>query len=350
MNDLEQHFFAVVMAGGKGERFWPAGRVDRPKQLLPLLGEKTMIEETVQRLFPLFAPERILVISNCAYVDVIRKLLPIPAENVIGEPEGRDTAPCAALATALIRRRDPEATMVLLPADHVVRPAKLFRETILAAAREAQKGVLVTLGVTPTEAATGYGYLELGEETAPGFRKVLAFKEKPDRDTARRFFRDGNYRWNSGIFIWRCDVISREFARHAPEIAAKLEAWSGGADYTLDFAECPRISIDYAIMEKAEAVEAGDVNFYWNDIGSWGALRSVLDLDAAGNAVRGKVATLDAGNNVIWNDSDLLIGVIGLNDIAVIKSGDGLLVCPLSAEQQVKALVHRLHETHPEHL
>jgi len=350
MGNLTQHLFAVVMAGGRGERFWPAGRADRPKQLLPLFGEKTMIEETVQRLFPLFAPERVLVIGNLAYVDTLRKLLPLPVENVIGEPEGRDTAPCAALATALIRRRDPEATMVMLPSDHVVRPAKLFQDTILAAAEEAQKGVLVTLGVTPTEAATGYGYLQLGKAAAPGFRKALAFKEKPDRETARKFFQDGNYRWNSGIFIWRCDAVGRAFARYAPELGRRLEAWSTGADYTRDFAECPRISIDYAIMEKADNVEVGDVNFYWNDIGSWNALHSVLTLDAAGNAVRGKALALDARNNVIWNDSDRLIGVVGLNDIAVVNSGNGVLICALSAEQRVKELVRQLRESHPEHL
>ena len=350
MTDVAHHLFAAIMAGGKGERFWPAGRAGRPKQLLPLIGEKTMIEETVQRLFPLFAPERILVITSRAHADTVRNLLPIPAENVIGEPEGRDTAPCAALAAALILRRDTEATMVLLPADHVIRPAKLFRETILAAAHEAQKGVLVTLGVTPAEAATGYGYLHLGEEVAPGFHRVLEFREKPDRETARKFFHDGNYRWNSGIFIWRCDAISREFARHAPEIGAKLEAWSKGADYTRDFAECPKISLDYAVMEKTGNTVAGDVNFYWNDIGSWSALRSVLELDASGNAVRGKALTRDASGNVIWNDSDLLIGVVGLNGIAVVKSGNGLLVCALSTEQQVKELVHRIRETHPEHL
>lgn len=345
-----KHLFAVIMAGGKGERFWPAGRAERPKQLLPLLGEKTMLEETVQRLFPLFAPERILVIANRVHADAIRELLPIPAENVVGEPEGRDTAPCAALATALIRRRDPEATMVLLPADHVIRPAKLFQDTVLAAAQAAQKGVLVTLGVTPTEAASGYGYLHLGEEFAPGFHRVLEFREKPDPATARIFFQDGNYRWNSGIFIWRCDAISRAFARHAPEIGAKLEEWSKGADYARDFAECPKISLDYAVMEKADNVVVRDVNFYWNDIGSWGALRSVLELDASGNAVRGKALTRDASGNVIWNDSDLLIGVVGLNGVAVVKSGNGLLVCALNAEQQVKELVHRIREIHPEHL
>ena len=337
-------FYAVVMAGGRGERFWPAGRRCRPKQLLPLLSEKTMIEETVQRLFPLLAPEQILVITNRAYVDVIRGLLPIPPENVIGEPEGRDTAPCAALAAALVRRRDPGATMVLLPADHVIRPAKLFQDTLLRAAEAAQSGVLVTLGVTPREAATSYGYVQVGETVSPGFHKVLAFKEKPDPETARTFFRDGNYRWNSGIFIWRCDAISRAFARYAPELSAKLEQWSRGADYERDFAECPRISLDYAVMEKASDVVVGDVNFYWNDIGGWNALRSVLPLDENGNALRGRVVTAAASDNVIWNDGDGLIGVVGMHGIAVVKSGDGLLIAPLAADREIKELVGKIAE------
>lgn len=336
--------YAVIMAGGKGKRFWPAGRADRPKQLLPLLGDKTMIEETVQRLFPLIAPERLLVITNTAYAGSIRSLLPIPPENVIGEPEGRDTAPCVALATALVRRRDPDATMILLPADHVIRPARLFQETLLAAAGEAQKGSLVTLGITPAYPATGYGYLQLGEPVSPGFHQVTAFKEKPDAATAETFFQDGNYRWNSGMFIWQCTAISRAFARYAPDLSEYLEAWSRGADYTADFARCRKISIDYAVMEKADNVVAGNAGFYWNDLGSWSSLRSILPLDGAGNAVRGNAAVLDAANNVLWGDDQHQIGVIGMHDIAVIQSGNGILVCPLSAEQRVKELIQQLNK------
>jgi len=336
--------FAVIMAGGRGERFWPAGRHDRPKQFLPLLGTKTMLEETVQRLFPLIAPENLLVITNIAHVDKVRALLPIPPENVVGEPEGRDTAPCVALATALVRRRDPDATMILLPADHVIRPAKLFQETLSAAAREAQKGSLVTLGVTPTYPATGYGYLQLGELVSPGFHRVLAFKEKPDAATAEKFFQDGNYRWNSGMFVWRCDAISAAFRLYAPDLSARLEAWSAGADFAADFAGCEKISIDYAVMEKADNVVTGDAGFYWNDLGSWSSLRSILPLDAGGNAIRGRVVALDSVNNVLTGDPDMQIGVIGMHDIAVIQSGNGILVCPLSVEQRVKELVKQLDE------
>ena len=350
MNFDTTRLYAVVMAGGRGERFWPAGRRNRPKQLLPLLGNHTMIEETVQRLFPLIAPERLLAITNAAYEERIRELLPIPAENVIGEPEGRDTAPCVALATALVRRRDPGATMILLPADHVIRPAKLFQETLLAAAVAAQQGDLVTLGITPTFASTGYGYLHLGESVGDGFRRVREFREKPDAATAERFFRDGNYRWNSGMFVWRCDVIGAAFAEHAPALAAKLETWSAGADYRRDFGECEKISIDYAVMEKAHNVLAGDTEFYWNDIGSWSALRTVLPPDENGNVVRGNAVLLESSGNVILNDGGELIGVIGMNDVAVVKSGDGILIAPLREEQKVRELIRRIQQQNPEFL
>ncbi len=337
----QNYLYAVIMAGGRGERFWPAGRKNKPKQLLPLIGEHTMIEETVQRLFPLIAPERVLVITNVAYVERIRDLLPIPAENVIGEPVGRDTAPCVALAAALVARCDSEATMILLPADHVIRPAKIFQETLLAAAEQAQSGALVTLGITPTFPATGYGYIQAGEDVSPGFKQVVAFKEKPDAATAEKFFLDGNFKWNSGMFIWRVDAIIREFHKYVPALAEKLDAWRNGADYTQDFAECEKISIDYAIMEKAENVLVGEAPFYWNDLGSWSSLRTVLPLDDSGNAIRGEAITLDAANNVLITD-DCLLGVIGLNDIAVVKSGNGLLVCSLSKEQDVKKLVNEI--------
>jgi len=342
--------YAVIMAGGRGERFWPVGRACRPKQLLPLLGDRTMIEETVQRLFPLIAPEHLFVITNQAYVKQIQQLLPIPPENVIGEPVGRDTAPCIALATAFIRRQNADATMIVLPADHVIRPVKLFQETLRNAAEQAQTGALITLGITPTAPLTGYGYLHLGESAAPGYHQVLEFKEKPDLATAEEFLRNGNYRWNSGIFIWRADAISAAFAKYAPQLSAKLEAWTEGADFLADFTECEKISIDYAIMEKAENVLAGDVNFYWNDIGAWSALRSILPLDDYGNAIRGNVVTLDSSDNVLLNDGEELLSVIGIHDIAFIKSGNGILVCPLSEEQKIKKLLPEIGSKGSEYL
>ena len=332
--------YAVIMAGGKGERFWPAGRISRPKQMLPLISEKTMIEETVFRLFPLIRPDHVLVITNKHYVEEIRRILPIPPENVVGEPEGRDTAPCVALAAALVRRKaSPDTTMILLPADHLIRPPGEFQKTLAAAAEEAKKGSLVTLGISPAYAATGYGYLRLGGPVSPGFHRVLEFKEKPDRETAERFLKAGTYRWNSGIFVWRADVISEEFHHYAPDLAEKLERWAAGGDFTEDFASCRKISIDYAIMEKSDRVIAGDAPFEWNDIGSWGSLRMVLPHDENGNAAKGNVRFLESAGNVVFSDDDTLIGIIGMNDTAVVKSGNGILVSPLSDEQKVRQLL-----------
>jgi mannose-1-phosphate guanylyltransferase len=331
------------MAGGKGERFWPAGRISRPKQMLPLTGGKTMIEETVSRLFPLIRPDHVLVITNKLYVDKIRRILPLPPENIIGEPEGRNTAPCVALATALIRRKASEnTTMILLPADHLIRPTDAFQKTLALAAQEAEKGFLVTLGIRPVFAATGYGYLRLGDKVSPGFRRVLEFKEKPDAETAEQFLKAGSYRWNSGMFLWRADVISGEFRRHAPDLGEKLDRWASGGDFTEDFAECRKISIDYAIMEKSDRVIAGDAPFEWNDIGSWNSLRSVLPCDSSGNAVKGNAILTESYGNVVFSDDDTLIGVIGMKDVAIVKSGNGILVCPLACEQKVRELLQNM--------
>lgn len=337
------NLYAVVMAGGKGERFWPAGRISRPKQMLSLTSEKTMIEETVFRLFPLILPDHVLVITNKRYVEEIRRILPIPPENVVGEPEGRDTAPCVALATALVRRKaSPDAVMILLPADHLIRPPGEFQKTLAAAAKEAEKGSLVTLGIPPTYAATGYGYLHLGDPVSPGFRRVLEFKEKPDAETAERFLQAGTYRWNSGMFLWRADVISEEFRRHAPDLGEKLDLWASGGDFTKDFAQCRKISIDYAVMEKSDRVIVGDAPFEWNDIGSWSSLRAVLPCDGRGNAVKGNALLMESTGNVVFSDDDTMIGVIGMNDAAIVKSGNGILVCPLSCEQKVKQLLQSM--------
>lgn len=277
------------MAGGRGERFWPASRYSRPKQLLPLLSERSMIEETVQRLFPLIAPERLLVVTNREFVTKIRELLPIPAENVIGEPVGRDTAPCVALAAALVKRRDPEATMVLLPADHVIHPARLFQETLCAAAEQAQAGALVTLGVAPGYAATGYGYIHIGDMVAPGFYKVLEFRENRWPSPRNNLFvtevTNGTAAYLSGGLM-----RSAALFRFIAGLQEKIDVGPEPGILESDFAACSRISIDYAIMEKAENVLVGSAPFDWNDIGSWSALRSLLPADEYGNTIRGRIA------------------------------------------------------------
>lgn len=342
------NLYAVIMAGGRGERFWPMGRKNTPKQLLALNGEQTMIEETVLRLFPLLSPDRILVVTNQDYQDRIRELLPIPPENVIGEPSSRNTAPCIALAAGLIARRDPDATMILLPADHVIRPAKALQKILSEAALHAQSGALVTLGIPPNCPSTGYGYIHCGEVVDQRFSKVVEFHEKPDAKTAGEYLRKGYYKWNSGIFIWKIAAIRDAFAAHCPELAVFMDGVTNAPDaemyYKRKFTDCPRISIDYAVMEKARNVLVGETDFYWNDIGSWSSLRSLYEPDSAGNIVRGHTLLLDTANCVVIGDDSALIGVIGMNDVAVIKSGNGMLVCPLREEQRIRELIRMAEE------
>ncbi len=340
----------MIMAGGRGERFWPASRRNHPKQLLCLNSSQAMIEETVQRLYPLINPENILVMTNVSYVEQIKELLTIPAENIIGEPAARNTAPCVALATALIKKRNPNAVIIMLSADHIIQPIKLFQEVLSEAVQQAKNGNLITLGIQPSYAATGYGYIHAGECVAKKFRKALQFCEKPDSKIAMEFFKNSDYLWNSGIFIWTVSAIIDAFRKYTPVLYEKILTWSSGADYMQDFAECDNISIDYAIMEKADNVIVRAVSFYWNDVGSWSSLRAILPLDSDGNAVRGEVIAVESTGNVLVSDDDCLLGVIGMENIVVIKSGNGILVCPLAREQEIKKLTAEISQQKPRFL
>ena len=349
MNNEHLPIYALVMAGGEGLRFWPAGRRSVPKQLLHLTGNKedgnTMLEDTVQRLFPLIPPENVIVITNIRHLEKIRSLLPIPKENIIGEPMGRDTAPCIALGTALIQRKVPEALIAVIPADHLIRPAKAFQQTLSLALEQAAMGRLVTIGATPTYPATGYGYLQIGASIAPHCHVVTAFHEKPSPTIAAQYLHEGNYQWNTGLFAWSTRTIAHAFQCFLPDLFNQMVNWAKGNDFFLDFQECSRISIDYVIMEKAKNVVSVEANFQWRDLGSWSAMREVFPMDDHNNAIKGNVATLDCYGNVLVSDEDTLLGVVGMNGIAVIKSGNGVLVCPLAEEQKVKDLVKNLPES-----
>lgn len=351
------NLFAVIMAGGHGERFWPMGRLDKPKQLLRLVSDSTMIEETVQRLFPLIPPENIIVITNQHYVQQIQEVLVIPSGNVIGEPEAKDTAPCVALAVALIKRRakGESATMVLLPADHVIKPAKALQQTIMDCVEVAQSGSLVTIGIKPTEPATGYGYIQCGNELktecSTKFNQVLSFREKPDIETAKGFLASSNFYWNSGMFIWQVDSIVAEFQKQTKEFCKMIKNIESASDSELDlvikdeFSRCQRISIDYAIMENATNVSVAESSFTWSDIGSWAALREQFPADTKGNVCQGLTAlTHDTSNCIVVGESDHLIGVIGMENTAVVHSGNAMLVCPITELQRVKELVATLKE------
>ena len=348
--------YAVIMAGGAGKRLWPFSRTERPKQLLPLLGGKSLLEVCCERLSGMFEPENILVITNAEYADQVSEALPkLPAENVIGEPQGRDTANAIALGAQLLIGKDEDATMAVFTADHVIRPEEQFIEAVRAAceAAESNPDALLTFGVRPTWPHTGLGYVECSRQIADGLHEVVAFKEKPDHQTARRYAESGRHYWNSGMFVWKVDAIRRALEEFLPETMRKLAPIAGavreGKDCQPLLAEAypglEKISIDYAVMEKAGKVLMVELNCEWLDIGSWPALESVSELDESGNVVVARnTAVLDSFRNILVSEDDHLLAVLGMDDCIIVHSGDATLVCNKSDSQRVKELVELLGE------
>ena len=324
------------MAGGKGERLWPLSTEERPKPLISLDGQQTLLEETVQRLFPLILAENILVITDDKSAVRAREILSIPEENIIAEPCRRNTAPGIALATALIKKKCNDAVMIVLPADHKITPIKRFQEDLQDCIAESVAGNLAVLGVVPDCPATGYGYICAGQKLDNGFYKVESFKEKPDFETARSYIADGNYWWNCGIFVWSIPTITAAFEKFVPELHKKIEFWSNGGNYQDDFSDCTKISIDYAIMEKADNVVVKQSSFKWNDIGTWQALYELAVKDFYGNAVtsNGKVQLEKSSGNLVICDDDTEICIENINDCTVVKSGRSLLIKELRTKSQ----------------
>ncbi len=323
--------FAVIMAGGAGERLWPLSTEQRPKPMISLDGKNSLLEATVQRLFPLLPPEQIFVIADKFSAPAIRSLLTLPPENIIAEPCRRNTAPCVALATALIKRKCPDSVIIMLPADHLISPVNAFQNDLKHAIAAALDGHLVTLGVQPVCPATGFGYIHAGEELEYGVNRVVQFKEKPCAELAQQYLDAGNYFWNCGIFIWKTDTIERAFHEHLPALGKKIAAWTDGKDYTEDFADCEKISIDYGIMEKTDNVAVRKVSFSWNDAGTPESLFDLFQKDVSGNAVQAENSLLcESSGNLVCCDDGTEIRISGLNNFIVIKSGNGLLIKPRS--------------------
>ncbi|HDL64208.1 MAG TPA: mannose-1-phosphate guanylyltransferase [Proteobacteria bacterium] len=344
---------AVIMAGGVGERFWPLSRSATPKQLLNIIGRETMIEQTVSRLKPMVDESRIWVVTTVAQAPAIRKLLPgIPVSHILREPIGRNTAPCIALAAYAIAREEPEAGMVVLPADHVISPKREFQRTIRAAARTAAElGSLITIGIKPTFPSTGYGYIKRGKKISETggltFSRVSRFVEKPDRKVARRFLKSDLYTWNSGMFIWSIPAIIKAIEEHLPELADALspllKVGIRRRQAFLDrvYPGLPKVSIDYGIMEKHSDVLVTAAAFNWDDVGSWEALEKYLNKDDDNNYARGELVGVDSDNCISFSTGPL-VGLVGVSDLIVVASGDAVLVCPRDKAQDVKKLVQKL--------
>jgi len=347
--------YPVVMAGGSGTRFWPLSRRARPKQFLPLAGDAPLLVDTVRRLPPLAGPGATYVVCGKAHASAVRTLLPrLPAGNVLVEPVARNTAPCVGLAALHVLRRDPEGILAMLPADHHIgRPAAL-RVALKAAAAVARGGALVTLGVVPTRPETGYGYLKVGGELAAGPRRrghpwahwVERFVEKPDRTRATRYLKSGAYLWNSGIFVFRADVILGEVRRAMPLLSEKLEALGaalGTPRYPRVFArvfpECPSISIDHGVMEKSDRIAVIPCDFGWSDVGSFAALPEVRAPDGSGNVISGDAFVLEGRGNVVVSQGGRPLVVLGLDEVVAVDAGDAVLVCGKERAQEVRKAV-----------
>lgn len=346
------------MAGGSGTRFWPMSRKSLPKQFIALTGQKSLLRETFERLVPLVGPERLWVVSGAGHVARVRQDLPeIPVENILGEPVGRNTAPCIGLAARRILERDPRAQLLVCPSDHIVRPAEAFRATAQAAARFVESQTVggepwtVTFGIVPRYPATGFGYIERGEafpESSQAFR-VLKFKEKPPIETAREYVSSGRFYWNGGIFLWNAQGLCTLLERHLPELARGLDEIQehargpGGLDGALKahFGTLPSISVDHGILEKQRNVAVFAVDFDWDDVGSWRAVERYAPRDAAGNSVVGPSLAIDSTGCILFG-SKRIIATVGVKDLVVVETPDAVLVCSKEETERVKELVDRL--------
>lgn len=357
--------FVIIMAGGRGERFWPVSREKTPKQLIKLLGDKSFLQETVSRVLPLVPLKNIFVITNAAQAAEVRKQLPkLPKENIVGEPIGRDTCAAVTLGAALVGARSTTGVMAVLPADHVIPEEKKFQQVLNDAFTVAAQGqAIVTIGIKPTEPATGYGYIRTGNElptptgakkTKTTFFKAEQFVEKPNFETALEYVNSGQYRWNAGMFVWSFITITNGLEKHQPEMFAACQRWFKVATngpklakvLAKEYPEIKKISIDFALMEHAQNVVCADGAFEWDDLGSWPALARHVKKDAEGNAAVADFIHVDAARNIIFDARTkghrTPIAVVGLRDSILVQTDDAVLLAHKSQAQKIKDLVKKL--------
>lgn len=354
---------AIVMAGGAGERFWPLSRRNRPKQLLRLTSQHTLLEEAVARIVPLTGYENLYVATGSDQAPLVQKALPsLPPDHILTEPIGRDTAPCLALACAAMSRRGDDPAMALMTADHSIGPPARFTADCTAAFERAEANdELVTFGIQPSRPDTGFGYIELGERIGepdgPEIYRVRRFREKPNEETARRFLEAGNFLWNSGMFVWRLSAVRKALEEHAPQLAKasdEMAAVLGKSDQSERlfriFEGLEKISIDYAIMERAKNVCCVRATFLWDDIGTWSSISRHHEADFLGNVVIGKAISLDTMGTIIYSktgdekEGGPLIATLGVKDLVIVATDDAILVCHRDQTQRLKELTKKLQE------
>lgn len=349
---VRPNYYALIMAGGRGTRFWPRSRRKSAKQVLQFFGDRSLIQQCVDRLRPLVPPERVWVVTNIFLREEITRQLPeVPRAQIIAEPAQRNTAPCIGLAAQILQGIDPEAIMGVFPADHLIARTRPYLRIARAAYRAAEKSHIVVLGIQPRWAETGYGYIEFPAGVQPGSLKpypVIRFKEKPDAVTAQRYLEAGNYAWNSGQFFWRVDVFLEALRRYLPRTATvlaglpKFGSRRFAAALQENFPRCENISVDYAVLEKASnvvGIAAGDIG--WNDVGSWNAVFEIGRRDASGNVIFSETLPLDAAGNLV-DARGKLVALLGVHDLVVVDTPDALLVADRSRSQEVSALVKQL--------
>jgi mannose-1-phosphate guanylyltransferase len=353
-DQMAKPLYVLILAGGSGERFWPLSRKTKPKQLLSLFSEETLLEATLRRLDGLVPPSQVLILTNADQESSVRSLCPtLPRENIIAEPAKRDTAAAIALGAGWIAQRMPDATMIVLPADHLIKDIAGFQRTLRVAATAAEEtGELVTIGIKPTWACPGFGYIEQGAPLAPALPgdpsdppvfEVTRFREKPNAELAESFLAQGHFRWNAGMFIWTVRAILSSFNRYAPALGEFIGRLHAGEDFPAllrnDFPRLPKISIDYAIMEKATRVLVVEAGFDWDDVGGWAAVARYLKSDDAGNHGNCSMKVLESANNIVFSSEGRTVALLGVSDLIVVQTSDAILVCNRHEAEKIKQLV-----------
>ncbi len=352
-----KNIYAVILAGGSGTRFWPLSRKANPKQFLSIVSKRSLLQETVERIRPLTGGSGIYFVTNRAHRRLVQQqagAYGISAKNILSEPQGKNTAPAVCWAASRLYRENPDAVMLVLPSDHLITNPKTFLRHMNEAVRLAQERYLVTLGIVPTRPETGYGYLKTQSAKHNGktVNLVEQFTEKPSLPKARRFLKSGRYLWNSGMFVWRCDVILNAFQKHLPDVYQAFQKAKGPAAVQRMWSGLPGISIDYGILEKASAVAcvpAGDIG--WSDLGSWESLAEILPKDAKKNILQGTVAEVACENTCVFGDRQKgarVIAAVGLKDVIIVDTRDALLVCRRDTSQRVKDIVEIFQRQRPD--